>query len=49
MGGKRVQVDNSMSHIGWSVTKMADYYSRAAQLKDACSTGEHLSLIVQFK
>lgn len=25
---------------------MADYYSRATQLKDACSTGEQLSLLV---
>lgn len=46
IGGGKVQADGIMSHIGWSGTKMADYYSRATQLKDARSTGEQLSLLV---
>ena len=36
--------DDIMSHVGWSSSKMADYYSRATQLKDACSVAQHLSV-----
>ncbi|KAK3089930.1 hypothetical protein FSP39_007698 [Pinctada imbricata] len=32
-----------MSHIGWSSLKMANYYSRASQLKDACNVAEELA------
>lgn len=49
IGGGKVQADGIMSHIGWSGTKMADYYSRATQLKDACSTGEQSSLLVSLQ
>lgn len=46
IGGGKVKAGGIKSHIGWSGTKMADYYSRATQLKDACSSGEQLSLLV---
>lgn len=46
MMGENVQTDSVMSHIGWSSSKMTDYYSRAMQLKDASCTAEQLSLLV---